>query len=412
MTTDIIVTTPLNTIVIANPPESVRDTSDVLTSTSREGQFVHDNQVMGGKRGFRNVSGLWLDKCITIEEGLNRMSVQRQQREDIIENAGNIEFDADDKGLIVLVGDRKFRPTEHALGLICKWFKTPQTLANYYLNPPVDDKYKRDIDDYDIVAYAMTLGKRHIAKDKPLLFRTYKDGTLRAVLSDQYSMIDNEWYLKLIHSIIPDALLSHWKGDADTIYGNVLIPDNIRKETDSEYGGMISIANCEIGVRKLSQFPSIFRAICMNGCIWGKTEGFIMEQRHKGVNLDDLSERIRDNIHRQIPLINSGIDLQLVTRNWKIQTQMVNIAAAIGKEYKIPAEIMGQFMVEYHNQKVGQNCFAAIDALTRVGQNQINPVWVAMDELGGRLTKRGNWNDLNDLGKLIKKEDVSKYVAV
>lgn len=406
-----IIVAPMNTIVSAEP-QGVAFNSDVLTSTSREGQFVHDTQVMGGSRGFKNVSGLWLDKCITVEQGLNAMAMQRQQREDIVATAGSIKFKPDSKGVVVVVDDREFRPTEHAMKLICNWFHTPFTLPSYYLNPPNNGKYERDSDDFDLVAYALELGQRHIASDKELLFRTYKDGTLRAVLSDKYSMIDNEWYLRLIHAIMPDALLSHWKGDADTIYGNILVPDSIRKETDSEYGGMISIGNCEIGIRKLSQLPSIFRAICMNGCIWGQTKGFSLTQRHKGVNLDDLAEAVRENISNQVPLLDSGIDHLLVTRNWKIETQMVRIAAAMGKEYKLPASVMGKFMVEYVAQGKIQSCFGAIDALTRVGQLENASSWVDIDSYAGQLTYEGSWKRLNAIAKTIKDDEVQKYVAI
>ncbi len=76
-----------------------------------------------------------------------------------------------------------------------------------------------------------------------------------------------------MRKLIPGGRLSHWRGDADTLWGNVLIPDTIRQESDSDYGGMVSIGNSEIRERRITSRPSVFRAICFNGCIWDREAG-------------------------------------------------------------------------------------------------------------------------------------------
>ena len=95
----------------------------------------------------------------------------------------------------------------------------------------------------------------------------------------------------------------------------MLIPDTIREESDSDYGGMLSIGNSEIGERRISSMPSIFRAICMNGCIWDQTAGKGINQVHRGkIDLDQLFLVIKENLEVQIPLLPQGIERLLGTR--------------------------------------------------------------------------------------------------
>jgi hypothetical protein len=149
----------------------------------------------------------------------------------------------------------------------------------------------------------------------------------------------------------------------------------------------------------------------MNGCIWGQTKGEMYSKRHKGINLEDEADRITHNIHSQIPLLNSGRDYLLMTRNWKTETKMVNIMAAIGKQYKLSPTVMNAVCLEYIQQGKNSTCFGAIDALTRVSQTLDNEVWVAMDTVGGLMLTQKNWATLNAIGKTLDDKEVIKLVA-
>ena len=71
---------------------------------------------------------------------------------------------------------------------------------------------------------------------------------MRAMLSNKYAIVNNQWMMEVIQEAVPNGMLSHWRGDADTMYGNVLIPDSIREEDDSDYA---------IGGAKFSDFSSV-----------------------------------------------------------------------------------------------------------------------------------------------------------
>src|SRR5437763_10689431 len=64
------------------------------------------------------------------------------------------------------------------------------------------------------------------------LWRTRKDGTLRAMLTDSYAIINNEWFMEALAKLVPGGLCSHWRGDSDSIWGNILISMMANREEE------------------------------------------------------------------------------------------------------------------------------------------------------------------------------------
>jgi hypothetical protein len=257
-------------------------------------------------------------------------------------------------------------------------------------------------------------------QDKTRLFRTWNDGTLRAVLSEQYAIVNNEWYLQLLKRLIPNGLLSHWRGDADSIFGNILIPDSIRQEADSGYGGMLSIGNSEIGTRRLGSCPSVFRAICMNGCIWDQEEGVSVRRVHRGaIDLSGLALEIQSNLNKQIPLLNSGIDIMLGLRSYGCgDLPMVNIFAEMGRSYKLPkkqiAGVMNAFRTEQEILgKDASSAFGVLNAVTRYGQTLENDGWVKYDRIGGAMSKmdRPKWDKIRKRAASLDDKEIESLVG-
>jgi len=373
----------------------------------KQGSWVFTDQGVAEKEGFCNVSQYWYPKTLSYEQGIEQVEHLRLEREDYEFSAKNVEFGLTDTGISVNIGGQTFTPNDWSARQLCNWFDTPQTIYTYYRDGDVDAR--------DLIVRALRAGQRQYKdKDKTLLFRTYKDGTLRGVMSQKYSIIDNVWYINTLKEFIPGGRLSHWNGDADTLYGNVLIPDTIREETDSQYGGMLSISNCEIGRRVISQIPSIFRAICRNGCIWGATKGTEMRQRHIRVDYKSVKELIRDNIHKQIPLLTTGIPMLLDTHNLTTEVGMANIFAAIVKQHNMTHEIAGEFIQQWTNNSNEKTAFGVIDAVTRAGQKFSPEVWVECDKIGGELVRGSDkaWDKLTGFAKSLDEKDVQKIFGI
>lgn len=395
--------------------------SDVLVGSGRSGDFVHANQVMASDVGFKNVAKIWYNQTISFDDGIKSVEEIKAGREDIVESIGDAVIKNDGNKVLVMIDGREFAPTQHALCQLGTWCDTPHTLLNTYSKPKLnvkgEVKYNRDDRDADLIVRALRLGQSRVAdKSKEMLFRTYNDGTLRAVLSDRYAIIDNRWYLETLKQAIPEGRLSHWRGDADTLWGNVLIPDTLRADKDSEYGGMLSLANCEIGLRRLAQWPSVFRAICMNGCIWDRKSGKQFTQIHRGeINLDDLRTEIFDNLNRQIPLMTDHVTRFLSMRDRKLSTKMSRLIACFATDNKFSPtqamEVIDQF-AEY--EKSDRNAFGLINAVTRAGQKFDNETWFNFDNAAGSLVKMtdGQWESFNKRADAMDDESVAAAFAV
>lgn len=407
-------------------------TDERIVGTSREGDFVLAGQELATKEGFRNVAKIWYGQTQSYEDGLEMVTKMADLREDIVckpiqmtpmfdEDTGEVYFE--------YVDGRKFLFTPHAL----RQYGTnagniPHTYLNWMggpvLKPNGKVRYKRDAQDNFALYTVLKNGHRRM-KNEEYRWRTYKGvdgehGTIRAVLTKMYAAIDNRWYLEKLKEMIPGGRLSHFNyANADTIYGNVLIPDTIREETDSDYGGMISIGNCEIGLRPWTQLPSVFRAICMNGCIWGQEKGWrlkVVHRRKDGViNHDELAESMRDNIHKQIPLLTTGIDKLIATRTLMLadDVQPRQMLGQIAKDCTLTgSETIELFSAYNQFAKNGDNArtaFGMVDSLTRMGQKFPANRWYSADLYAGKLvTGETDWSKLNKRAATLSDADLEK----
>jgi len=241
------------------------------------------------------------------------------------------------------------------------------------------------------------------------------------LLSSRYAIVNNLWYLHVLRDLIPGGLLSHWRGDADTIFGNVLIPDTIRQESDSEYGGMLSVGNSEIGLRRIMSLPSVFRAICMNGCIWEQEKGSKISQVHKGViDLEQLKQSIKKNLEKQIPLLGDGIKQHLglrgrglgdvtplqglaeLARTFKLSKKE---AIAVREAYDVEADSLGD---------VAKTAFGLTQAVTRAGQKLSAQKWFDFDRIGGDMQTMTDdkWNNFRSRAGKLDTSEVEKLTGL
>lgn len=404
--------------------------SNVLQGQTQTGAGVIASQ--GAAQGFKCVSRLWYPKTQPISFGIDQLTDDAREREDILCPINHMGLGINSGGNFVLeyIDGREFVPTEHAFKQLATWCGVSHQFLKDMTRPVTAQngkvKYERDEKDKETLVRVFQNGLRRIEKDKEFRFRTYTDGTLRAVLSNRYAIINNVWYLETLQALFKELggdepRLSHWRGDADTIYGNILIPDSVRADKDSDYGGMISVSNCEIGIRRLSQFPSIFRAICMNGCIWDRVCGTNVNKVHRGeIDLNSLRDDIVQNIHAQIPLLDEGVKKFLAMRDMAVEkgVQLSNIFAMIAKENQFSFGVAGQAtkMVEQFQkfEADNRNLFGIVNAITRTGQEYGPAEWVKFDEVAGKYMaySTSQWNGLQMRAKGLDKKDHDKVFGL
>lgn len=422
-------------------------------SIAREGQgsyagdaILNSDFIMGHDEGlsnkaFAHVSGRWLqDGCMTFEQAKQQLVNDQQQIQDIKGPLADWDVVTVAHGVAFVYKPtgQQFQPTDHALNLMCQVGRGMSSWTVRSLRDPIPHATKKDDDGEAVVIEGGVRGQadfevlrdyirihlfnaERLDQDKTRLFRTWTDGTFRALLSEQYTIVNNLWFLDLLQKLIPGGMVSHWKGDADSIYGNVLIPDTIRAESDSDFGGMLSIGNSEIATRRLSSLPSVFRAICMNGCIWDQQLGKALNKVHRGaIDFTALAELIKANLEEQIPLLPQGIERVLGIRAFGCdQTPMTNSLAQVAIDHSLSKRQVAAVADGWSTEigllgpREGRTAYGLMNAVTRAGQTLSNDQWVRFDTIGGEIASmdRNAWDKFRNRADSLSPKQVERRLG-
>jgi hypothetical protein len=376
---------------------------------------------------------------VSFDDAIDSISDARRARQDfeLPLNRFYLGVDSSGENIVGNIEGREYRPTMHCLKQIASVMDVPHSILARFLTDPTktktkfgvpreEVKYRRDRKDKELLVSLFHNGVRdgRVDPDKRFRFRTYTDGTLRAMVTDRYAPIDNVWYLEHLKKVFKniggdEPRLIHWRGDADTLYGNVLIPDSFRDESDSSYGGMISISNCEIKKRSLGLLPSIFRSLCTNGLIFGQEFGERLRQIHMGdIDLNDLRDRISATIEEQIPLFSDGIDRFLAMNDRKLEVPPSFMIAQIAQDHNLSYGKNGQAMAIAtqfaEHETDNRNLFGITNAITRTAQIVTPADQVKLETLGGRLMglKVSDWSQYNQRAKAMPEKIRNKVFGV
>lgn len=390
-----------------------------IDTDADQGSFVRtlEGQTGVGFADGTHVHKDWWAKTESYDTVLEKTQNAIDNREDVMVKAGELACTIENDAMVFTTADgRSFMPTDHCLEQFSIRTKVPSASVLREL---------RKLDGYDdqdasVMAHIGNNALRRIDPDKEFRLRTYTDGTARAFVTDKYAPIDNRWYLEVLREFLPDGRFSHWKGDEDTIYGNILLPDSIMdygQDDDTDYGGMVSIGNCEIGKRRISQTPSLFRAICMNGCIWGQTSGKDISKVHRGkIDLDVLKVKIAENIEYQLSILPDGIRKFLDTRAETMgDANAKGVIAAVAADYKLSKKQATETLEQYLAHETHEhNKFGVINAVTRAGQVFDNESWVRLDEVGGMLMdlSASRWTNILARSQTYTDKDYEKVYAL
>ncbi len=382
--------------------------------TKGEGNFVRglEGTTGTGFAGGHHVHGDWLQGTTGYGPAKERAQLAFERRRDLLVPMKNIvaTWDwADDEHpqFGIEANDEFFTLTGHALEQFSKAIGIPSTVILSRMGKQVGF----DQDDAKTMSELANNAIRRVDRNKQFRIRSYDDENLvRAFVTDKYTCIDNRWFLDQLEEALPQARLSHWKNsDEDTLYGNLLLPDQILDRSvcpdDSDYGGMVSVSNCEIGKRALGVMPSLFRAICKNGCIWGQTEGIKLRQLHRGnFSLEDLRDKIHRNIHDQLAILPMAMREFFATRERKLNDLAPRtLIAAVARQsfgsfnFQFTKSEATKVFEQYETHESGERTlFGIVNAITRAGQELSADRWNHFDRAGGHLVTMSDrqWNAL------------------
>lgn len=382
-----------------------------------KGEFV---KTLAGQVGVGFADGFhvhkdWLAKTIDYDTALEKIGKAEQERHDYILDADQVKFvvTKTDKFAVEIDG-KEYTPTEHSYPQMSQ--KIGVLSSSILREMAAKEPDKQDAE--TMVSLARN-SLRRVKTGTKFFVRTYTDGTLRAWFSDKYAPVDNRWYLETLREFLPSARLSHWKSTEDTLWGNLLLPDsmkNVPEDQDSDFGCMLSVANCEIGKRRLNLLPSIFRSICLNGNIWDQKHGVAIRRKHMGnIDLATLKTEIGESIKAQLPIAAEAIEKFLATRKLEISTNVRDVLAVVAMDEKLTS---GQAYRAYKAHDLfesgSNNLFGIVNAITRMGQSFDPETNYAMDVLGGKLSQMSSssWDRILSKSRSINADDIESVYGV
>ena len=433
--------TPKSFLELDDAPVKVEPNKSVFTNVDslqvREGSTAKqdDNGTWYNAIGLqssashRHVAKQWQDKCPPFSDFVETVKKQSEHKEDRVKKESQIRLsDAN----TLLDGTPL---TKSGLNSLRMFTDIPSSMISFLQEREYDDELVKFVN--------QELDRRettwnHSGKE-PRDFRVRVrhddegNDVIRAIVSERYGVIDNADAMDMIvHSLptLKDALASHIHNDGDDIFGNVLLPDFMKSEPDSDYGVGIAFRNSEIRNSTFKISPFLFRAICLNGMIWGRQNSEItVNQRHMGkIDLNELQEQVTIAVKVALTQGNDLLTLMSLSKQVKVENPLATIAL-LARDQKMTIE-QGKlwhkgYLDSLHeaNGHVHENtAFGIVNGLTRASQDfkgnmreqmetQASFILApAIDSDLQAISKR--WGMIGERAKLEKEKTINQYAYV
>ena len=258
----------------------------------------------------KHVAKISQDKCVSLESFYSTLKAQDANKVDVVKAESAIRLQ---DSSTLLDGTPLTKSGMNSLRLFTD---IPSSMISFMEERGYNDELVKFVNDELNRREQDWSNKGKDSREFRVRTRHDDDGNpvARAIVSERYGVIDNLEAMEMIIDALPskdaikDALASHLHNDGDDMFGNLLLPDNIKSEPDSDYGVGIAFRNSEVRNSTFKVSPFLFRAICLNGMIWGRQDSSIkVNQRHMG-NID--KQELREEVRRAIVVaLSQGNDL-------------------------------------------------------------------------------------------------------
>ena len=380
----------------------------------------------------RNVSKVWQDKCLSLETFYDALKKQAEGKIDVEKPESAIRL----QDATTLIDGTPL--TKGGINSLRQFTDIPSSMITFMQERGYDNELVKFVNDELSRREAEWNNKGKDAREFRVRTRKDDDGNqvARAIVSERYGVIDNLEAMEMIIDSLPsksalkEALASHLFNDGDDMYGNLLIPDNMKSEPDSDYGVGIAFRNSEIRNATFKVSPFLFRAICLNGMIWGRQDSSIkVNQRHMGkIDRAELSEQVRRAI--TVALTQGNDLLTLMGHAKQVEVNNVgNTIAQLARDNKLTG-LQGKLWhkgyidsLQESSGHVHENtAFGIVNGLTRSAKEyngstreQLETVASAIlapaiDADLQAISKR--WGLISERAKALDEETVKNYLYV
>jgi hypothetical protein len=175
--------------------------------------------------------------------------------------------------------------------------------------------------------------------------------------------------------------------DTDRIYGNLFPEDRmVTMRGDSDYGLGIAFRNAECLQSAFAFQPFLFRAVCLNGCIWGRKDAaaMVLNQRHVGVL--DKKKLVSDaRTYFQAAMGQSEALLKLLAMNHDVRVKLPDAMIAHLCRANELTRDQGKAWAAAWRAEPEKTGFGIVNGLTLAAQKFDGEKRVTMETLAGDL---------------------------
>ena len=375
----------------------------------------------------RHVAKIWQEQCIPFPTFRAAVESDHLTKRDLVVPESSVRLD----GNLRLPDGTEF--TEYGLSTLGKFTDIKsgtiedlvshdyRTLAATVINTELD---KRELDWDD-------KGKR----PRDFIVRLRKEGdkeVARFVGSERYGKVDNRDVVRILADALPthalaDVLASHIWDNGDDMFGNLLIPDYMKQDVDSEYGVGIAFRNSEVGKHIFRIDPFLFRAICLNGIIWGRqNSNLTINIKHAGhIDFFEIASQAKRVVANALSLGNDLLTQMGYTRDIEVPNVEATIVTLAQRNKLTNAQ--GRAWLDGYNTEIREKAdektgFAIVQGLTRGAQKFNGERRIEMETAAGNILTpslvaspekvKKTWQDYVAAANLMDKETVQQYLYV
>jgi len=377
----------------------------------------------------KHVAKVWQDKCVPFADFVKTVQSQSENKVDNVKPESQIRL----KDIDTLIDGTPL--TESGLNSLRLFTDIPSSMISYMKDRDYSDDLVRYLNDDLNRREKEWNGKGKDAREFRVRVRHDDAGNdiIRAIVSERYGVIDNHEALDMIVDALPsldDALASHLFNDGDDIYGNVLLPDHMKSEPDSDYGVGIAFRNSEIRNSTFKISPFLFRAICLNGMIWGRMNSEIqINQKHLGkIDTVDLQQQVRHAIAVALTQGNDMLTLLGYSKQVKVDN-VLPVIAQICRDEKLTVaqgKLWHKGYLDSLHETTGhfndKTAFGIVNGLTRSAQDYNASTRENMETIASKILSPAidsdlqaisrRWGLISERANILKEKEINQYQYV
>jgi hypothetical protein len=342
----------------------------------------------------RHVSRIWQDKCIPFRDFVKDQREESNRKMDEVRWIRDLEVRKGD----LTTGEGL---SDTARAHLCGFLGIPPLYLRRLWTDKSTTEERVKLADHNINTLLQEEGEngnrevylrmRELGEDE----EGEKKKICRAVVSMKYGFLDNVEIAEMLWDALPSgresALASHLWDSGDKVIGNILLPDRMKSYPDSDYGVGIHFANSEDKSRLFVVRPFLFRAICLNGCIWGKRDMKTqllssIHKKHLGeIDTKQLAELIKQVVQVALSEGEQLYRLMDISREIEVQSPQGVIAHVTSSNTNSLTKAEGKAWWEGYQVEPDGNAFGIINGLTRAAQEYTGEKRDEMETLAGSM---------------------------